>query len=104
MQLKSIALIATLAYAGAVLAQTPAPPAASPPPAAAPAKPAAPKPRSAKSLECSKQADSQSLHGKPRKTFMRTCKKAEVQRRPTGAVSASTACASVTATSSARQR
>jgi hypothetical protein len=77
--LKQIALISTLALAGSVWAQTPTPPVASPPPVAAPAKPAAPamtgKPRSAKSLECSKQADSQSLHGKPRKTFMRACKK-----------------------------
>jgi hypothetical protein len=79
MRIKSIALMATLAFSGAVWAQTPAPPAASPPPMAAPSTPSAPamggKPRSAKSLECSKQADSQSLHGKPRKTFMRTCKK-----------------------------
>ena len=34
------------------------------------------KPRTEKSLECSKQADSKNLHGKPRKTFMRSCKKA----------------------------
>ena len=33
-------------------------------------------PRTAKSLECSKQADSKSLHGKPRKKFMSSCKKA----------------------------
>jgi hypothetical protein len=32
-------------------------------------------PRTAKSLECSKEADAKSLHGKPRKKFMRTCKK-----------------------------
>ena len=36
---------------------------------------AAPKERTAKSLECSKQADTKNLHGKPRKTFMRECKK-----------------------------
>lgn len=57
-------------------AQTPAAPAA--PAAAAPATtPAASaaKPRSAKSLDCSKQADSQSLHGKARKSFMSKCKK-----------------------------
>ena len=41
---------------------------------AASAEPA--KPRTAKSLECSKQADAKNLHGKPRKTFMSTCKKA----------------------------
>ena len=33
------------------------------------------KPRSAKSLECSKQADSQGLHGKDRKHFMSKSKK-----------------------------
>ena len=33
-------------------------------------------PRTAKSLECSKQADSKALHGKPRKKFMSQCKKA----------------------------
>ena len=33
-------------------------------------------PRTANSLECSKQADSKSLHGKPRKKFMSSCKKA----------------------------
>ena len=32
--------------------------------------------RTAKSLECSKQADTKNLHGKPRKAFMRTCKRA----------------------------
>jgi psiF repeat len=30
--------------------------------------------RSAKSIECSQKADAQSLHGKPRKHFMRECK------------------------------
>lgn len=39
---------------------------------AAPAKPE----RTAKSLECSKQADAKNVHGKVRKTFMRQCKKA----------------------------
>ena len=33
-------------------------------------------PRTPKSLECSKQADSKGLHGKPRKKFMSSCKKA----------------------------
>ena len=40
--------------------------------AAAKAKPE----RTAKSLECSKQADEKGLHGKPRKKFMSECKKA----------------------------
>ena len=66
---KTIALISMLAFSGAAFAQTPAPAAAPAAPAAtAPAAPAAKgqKPRTAKSLECSKQADTQGLHGKPR--------------------------------------
>jgi hypothetical protein len=43
---------------------------------AASAAPAKQPERTAKSLECSKQADTKNLHGKPRKVFMRTCKKA----------------------------
>lgn len=35
---------------------------------------AAEKPRSAESLECSKQADAKGLHGKERKTFRAHCK------------------------------
>jgi hypothetical protein len=42
------------------------------PAAAAKAKPQ----RTAKSLECSKQADEKGVHGKERKKFMSTCKKA----------------------------
>ncbi|HEX4767421.1 MAG TPA: PsiF family protein [Lichenihabitans sp.] len=69
--------------AGAAFAQTATPAApAAPAPAAAPAAPATPmapmkkgmKPRSAKSLACSADADKQGLHGKPRKTFMSKCK------------------------------
>ena len=33
-------------------------------------------PRTEKSLACSKEADGKGLHGKPRKKFMSTCKKA----------------------------
>ena len=65
---QSIAIVSMLAFAGAAYAQQPA---AAPSAPAAKAKPE----RSAKSLECSKQADAQSLHGKPRKHFMRKCKK-----------------------------
>ena len=39
--------------------------------------PKAPKERSAKSLECSKQADAKGLHGKERQTFRLKCKKGE---------------------------
>ena len=37
---------------------------------------AAPKPRTAASLQCSKDADAKNIHGKPRKAFMSSCKKA----------------------------
>lgn len=37
----------------------------------------APKERTAKSLECSKQADAKGLHGKDRKIFRSKCKKGE---------------------------
>jgi psiF repeat len=71
----SIAIASVLAFSAPAFAQSPAPAPAAPAAApAAPAKPAA-KPRSAKSLECSKQADSQNLHGKARHKFMGTCKK-----------------------------
>jgi hypothetical protein len=35
------------------------------------------KPKSAKSIECSKQADAKGLHGKDRKIFREKCKKGE---------------------------
>jgi hypothetical protein len=65
-----LATAATLALLGTSVsyAQAPTP---------APEKAAkASKPRTAKSLECSKQADEKGLHGKPRKKFMSDCKKA----------------------------
>jgi hypothetical protein len=68
--LGTIALLTT----GVAYAQTPA---ATDKPAAT-AKPAAKtaaKPRSAKSIECSKQADAKGLHGKERKKFRSECKK-----------------------------
>jgi hypothetical protein len=78
----SIAIVSMLAFSGAAYAQQPAAPTAPTAPAVKPAIPAAPaaptagkKPRTEKSLECSKQADTQNLHGKPRKSFMKTCKK-----------------------------
>jgi hypothetical protein len=44
-------------------------------PAPAPAKPAsAPVAHSAKSIECSKEADAKGLHGKERKKFRAECK------------------------------
>jgi hypothetical protein len=59
-------------------AQTTAPAPAPAAPAAAPAatsEPAAKKPRTAASMECSKEADAKGLHGKKeRKPFMKQCK------------------------------
>jgi psiF repeat len=73
--------VASLLLMGSAFAQTTAP-AAAPATAAAPAATAEPaakkaeKPRSAKSLECSKEADAKGLHGKKvRKPFMSQCKK-----------------------------
>jgi len=64
-----LALAASLLLAGSALAQTPAP-AATPAPSAKAAKP-----RTAASLECSKEADAKGLHGKERKIFRSECKK-----------------------------
>jgi len=66
---------ASLLLAGTAFAQTTAP-AAKP---AAPASKMAPaakmeKPRTAASLECSKEADAKGLHGKERKKFRSECK------------------------------
>lgn len=79
MHYKIAATVAAALMAGTAMAQTPpAKPAtkvlAAKAPAAKPAK--APVVRNAKSLECSKQADTKGLHGKPRKNFMSSCKKA----------------------------
>jgi len=62
---------ASLLLMGTAFAQT------SPPAAAPMAKSdSMEKPRSEASLACSKDADSKNIHGKPRKKFMRDCKKA----------------------------
>jgi len=65
-----LALAASLLLAGSAFAQTPAP-AASPAPAATSKST---KPRSAASIECSKEADAKGLHGKERKKFRSECK------------------------------
>ena len=69
---------ASLLLMGSAFAQTPTP--ATPAPAAktmpAPAaEKKAPMVHTAASLECSKEADGKSLHGKERKKFMSECKK-----------------------------
>jgi psiF repeat-containing protein len=67
------AAIASLFLIGSAFAQTTTP---APAEKAAPAEKKAEKPRSAASLECSKEADTKTLHGKERKKFMSECKKA----------------------------
>jgi hypothetical protein len=63
--------LAVMFTASVALAQNaPAPAPASPAPAAASSK-------SAKSVECSKEADAKGLHGKERKKFRAACKKGE---------------------------
>ena len=70
------AAFASLFLISSAFAQTTAP--ATPAPAAkmAPAEKKAEKPRTAASLECSKEADTKGVHGKERKKFMSECKKA----------------------------
>jgi hypothetical protein len=77
-----IAAIVGSFCASAAIAQTP-PSTTTPPPAAAKTKKAASQPRSAESLECSKQADAQGLKGKPRKTFRAKCKKDLLKKKAT---------------------
>src|ERR1700738_2333300 len=60
---------ASLLLISSAFAQTTAP--ATP----APAEKKAAKPRTAASLECSKEADTKGVHGKERKAFMAECKK-----------------------------
>jgi psiF repeat len=74
------AAIASLFLVSSAFAQTTTP-APGPATKMAPAEKMAPekkaeKPRSAASLECSKQADAKDVHGKERKKFMSECKKA----------------------------
>jgi hypothetical protein len=74
---------ASLLLMSTAFAQTSPPPAAAAPAAtAAPAAKKAEKPRSAASLQCSKDADAKSLHGKDRKKFMSECKKAAKDAAP----------------------
>jgi hypothetical protein len=67
---------ASLFLISSAFAQTTAPAAPAPATKMAPAEKKAEKPRSAESLQCSKDADAKSLHGKERKKFMSECKKA----------------------------
>lgn len=67
-----------LLFATPVFAQSTAAPAAKSDAAAPMAKTS--KPRSAESLECSKEADAKGLHGKERKKFRSECKKAAMDK------------------------
>src|SRR6202040_3430034 len=72
--------VASLLLISSAFAQTTAP-AAAPATKTAPAEKKAEKPpRTAASLECSKEADSKSLHGKERKKFMSECKKTAAEK------------------------
>ena len=68
-----------LLFATPVFAQSTAAPAAKSDTAAPMAKTS--KPRTAESLECSKEADAKGLHGKERKKFRSECKKAAADKK-----------------------
>lgn len=70
---RSIAMLGLIVLCGPAYAQNAGAP--SPGGAGQAAAPTVQQQRSQKSLGCSKQADSQNLHGKPRKQFMSKCKK-----------------------------
>jgi psiF repeat len=80
-------LLMSSAFAQTTTPATPAPAAKmAPAPKAAPADKMAPaekkaeKPRTAASMECSKEADTKGVHGKDRKKFMSECKKAAADK------------------------
>ena len=82
--MKIASRVAATAFASALMmsfafAQTPTPATPAPADKMAPAKKAE-KPRTAASLECSKEADTKGVHGKERKKFMSECKKAAAAR------------------------
>ena len=67
---------ASLLLMSSAFAQSAAPATPAPATKVAPAEKKAEKPRTAASLECSKEADTKGIHGKERKKFMSECKKA----------------------------
>jgi psiF repeat len=73
---------ASMILMSSAFAQTSAPAPAAPAATAAPAAKKAEKPRSAASLECSKEADTKGVHGKERKKFMSDCKKTAKDAAP----------------------
>ena len=74
--------VASLLLMGAAAAQTTAPTKtdATKTEAKAPAEKKAEKPRTAASLECSKEADAKGLHGKERRKFRSECKKGAAEK------------------------
>jgi psiF repeat len=82
----ALAAFASLFLMTSAFAQTPATPAPAakeaPAPATAPKEKKAEKPRTAASLECSKEADTKGIHGKERHKFMGECKKAAKDAAP----------------------
>ncbi len=74
----ALAFATLIAFAAPSLAQTTAPTAPAKPATttASPAAKTSKQIRTAKSLECSKQADEKKIHGKERRKFMNSCKKA----------------------------
>ncbi|MGZ5872302.1 MAG: PsiF family protein [Bradyrhizobium sp.] len=75
------AFASLLLFAGPALAQTAAPATKSDSAAPASTDKKAAKPRTAASLECSKEADAKGLHGKERKKFRSECKKAAAEKK-----------------------
>jgi hypothetical protein len=74
-------LLSSSAFAQMTTPATPAPAAkTAPAPKMAPAAKKAEKPRTAASLQCSKDADAKGVHGKERKKFMSECKKAAADK------------------------
>jgi hypothetical protein len=74
-------LLSSSAFAQTTTPATPAPAVkTAPAPKIAPAAKKVEKPRTAASLQCSKDADAKSLHGKERKKFMSECKKAAADK------------------------
>ena len=71
---------ASLLLMGSAFAQTTAPATPAPATKMAPAEKKAEKPRTAASLECSKEADAKGLKGKERKKFRSECKKAAADK------------------------
>ena len=75
------AFASLLLFAGPALAQTTAPAAKSDAAAPAATDKKTSKPRTAASIECSKEADAKGLHGKERKKFRSDCKKAAEEKK-----------------------